>query len=139
MMRTTGMLLAAGALVALGFRGGDAPGAVEQRAPVRVSVSVTNCERDTVTFTVSPWQARVGPDDDLAWTQSGTDSVAIRPLTSGWPFPTANPRAARGALASAGRLARGRAQEGQVFSYEIIVYCGDRVLRIDPDIIIGPE
>jgi len=139
MIRTTGMLLAAGALVALGFRGGDATGAAERRAPVRVSVSVTNCEQETFTITVSPWQARVSPDDDLAWTQSGTDSVAIRPLTAGWPFPTANPKAARGALASAGQLARGRAQEGQVFRYEIIVYCGDRVYKIDPDIIIGPE
>lgn len=137
MIRIAGMLLVTGTLAALGLRAGEAVPADAARAPVRVSVAVTDCQEDAVTITVSPWQAQVAPGDDLAWTQTGADSVAIEPTTPGWPFPAPNPRAARGALASAGALAAGRAPAGRVFNYGITLFCGDRVLRIDPEIIIG--
>lgn len=138
MRRITGLLLAVGAFVALSLAVGDTASASASRAPVQVSIAVENCGADAVTITINPWQARVGPEDDLTWVHSGADSVMIEPVTRGnWPFPTANPRAARGAAASAGRMTRGRAQVGQVVQYAIVLYCGGRMLRIDPDIIIG--
>jgi hypothetical protein len=139
MMRMTGLLLAAGAVAALGFRSGKV-GSVgntnETRAPVVVTVAVTGCGQSDVSIRINPWQAHIAPGDSLSWNHSGADSVMISPVTQGWPFPGASPRAARGAQARAGALARGRARAGQRFSYEIVMYCAGRVIKIDPDIVI---
>jgi hypothetical protein len=117
------------------------PEAVEQEldrilgGPVsEVTVNITGCRTDTVRVIVDPWVARVAPGRQFSWVADGDlDSLTVRHKGGDWPFPAQLPAARPGDSIDAGQPQGAANQRG---SYDILVYCGGRVLEIDPWIIL---
>jgi hypothetical protein len=106
-----------------------------------VEVEITDCAGDSVSIRVSPWVANVRQGDPLTWSTSaeGADSVAIQAKDPGqWPFEWEGQRQ-RMARPPGEEIAAGNATRGEVgrtYRYHIVVYCGGRILDIDPDIVV---
>ncbi len=132
MQRSIGWSLVVLGLVALVAA---APGPRDDvRATVTVNVQA-DCRGTGVTVSINPWVATLARGDSLVWNHTGADSMDIRPLR-GWPFPGVPARARAAAPARAGAVVP-TAPPGQRFPYQIALYCADRTVIIDPDVVIG--
>jgi hypothetical protein len=120
-----------------------------------ISIQVANCQTDYISIIVHPSTAHVQRNRDLRWTTppppTGVDSVAIEAVHADhWPFPWETvqtrrgqrlpqpvPRrsAAGGNPINAGTVP-GTVRPGTQYSYRILLYCGDRVIDLDPDFIV---
>lgn len=95
---------------------------------------------------VAPPSITVNGVDDVVWRDPSNqaDSFTIEPKEPGlWPFEAPVHGARRGEAARsgqpAGRTVNGRpVEQGQVYSYKVIILCPGGVQQvIDPDIVIG--
>jgi hypothetical protein len=119
-------------------RGPVPPPAVEE-----ITVHVANCLTDNIRIAVHPWEAWVRRGRPLEWVVTGVDSMVVEPrVPDRWPFQERPTRARRDpreperpARASAGNVLP-TAPVYERYQYDIILHCGARVIRIDPDIII---
>lgn len=111
----------------------------ERSAPATVTVNA-QCQGAGVTVSITPWEARITPNDSVTWTLTGdADAISITPINRGgnpWPF-RGNPSGNRANPARSGppnnRNARG------AFPYQISLTCGARTVIIDPEVYIEDE
>lgn len=124
-----------------------APAGVSQ-----ITIEVSGCETDSIAIVVRPWTAHVQRGRPLSWTTpAGVDSVVIEALQADrWPFAWERPghrpeqpehhrpaprRSARGGMPIQAGNVPAHAALG-TYSYRFLLYCGARVIDIDPEIII---
>lgn len=121
--------------------------AVQERQDIYVTVN--GCGTDSIYIKVDPWVAPVQRGQPARWhpPEEGIDSMVVQAKDPhAWPFQWAPPGRAQRRPTLPGRalqagVARGRHQER--YAYSILVYCGGRVIDIDPEVVIvdpmGPE
>jgi hypothetical protein len=118
-------------------------------AAITVAVTVNvSCTADEVTFTLSPWTARVNPGGSVEWLLAGNalaTSIEVRRKQgagSAWPFVNRGPyRGSKGNPAQAGRM-NGNPEPGRPYPYEVELTCvpvsgAPHRVVIDPDIVVN--
>lgn len=116
-------------------------------AIVTVTINVT-CTADEVTFTLSPWTARVNEGGSVDWALAGNalaSSIEVRRKRGGGPdlpFVDRGPyRGSKAAPARAGRM-KGDPELGRPYPYEVELTCVPQTgaphrVVIDPDIVVN--
>ncbi len=120
------------------------PPTVANTVVVTVNVS---CTADAVTFTLSPWTARVNPGGTVNWALDGnaaTSAIEVRKKRGGPDLPFVNRGPYRGSKqvpAQAGRMG-GNPEPGRPYPYEVELTCVPQTgaphrVVIDPDIVVN--
>lgn len=148
------VVASAGVLAALLFGCAVQPELVPPRPVADISIDVTGCTTDEIDIVVRPWTAWVARGRPLSWsTPADVDSVAIQAVDPAhWPFqwgpgsgepsqqsrqqPPRQRRSARGGQPIQAGTVPANLPIGQSYRYRILVYCGGRVIDIDPDLMI---
>jgi hypothetical protein len=108
------------------------------QAVVTVLVTATGCGTDHVTLAVDPWEARVRRGQEVQWpVPAEADSMRIVPKEE-WPFPALPATAPRRGVVQSGTLQATTAVERR-YRYSAVLYCGARVIDLDPVIIEDPD
>jgi hypothetical protein len=114
---------------------------VQSMAPqdaVTVLVTATGCGTDHVTLAVDPWEARVRRGQAVHWpVPAEADSMRIVPKEE-WPFPTLPAPATRRGVVQSGILQASTVVERR-YRYSAVLYCGARVIDLDPVILQDPD
>jgi hypothetical protein len=111
---------------------------VATRPPVTVVVTATGCGTDHVTLAVDPWEARVRRGQEVRWpVPAEADSMRIVPKQE-WPFPTLPAPATRRGVVRSDTL-RANTPVGRPYGYNVVLYCGARVIDLDPVVIRDPD
>jgi hypothetical protein len=111
---------------------------VATRPPVTVVVTATGCGTDHVTLAVDPWEARVRRGQEVRWpVPEEADSMRIVPKKE-WPFPTLPAPATRRGVVRSDTL-RANTPVGRPYGYNVVLYCGARVIDLDPVVIRDPD
>jgi hypothetical protein len=105
---------------------------------VTVLVTATGCGTDHVTLAVDPWEARVRRGQEVQWpVPAEADSMGIMPKEE-WPFPTLPAPASRRGVVRSDTL-RANTPVGRPYGYNVVLYCGTRVIDLDPVVIRDPD
>jgi hypothetical protein len=141
-IRSAVVTFAAGTLMA-----GCAPVTPAQVTPVQsmdpqdavtVLVTATGCGTDHVTLAVDPWEARVRRGQEVQWpVPAEADSMRIVPKEE-WPFPAPPATALRRGVVQSGTLQASTAVERR-YRYSAVLYCGARVIDLDPVVLQDPD
>jgi hypothetical protein len=109
-----------------------------QEAAVTVLVTATGCGTDHVTLAVDPWEARVRRGQEVQWpVPAEADSMRIVPKEE-WPFPALPAPATRRGVVRSDTLRAGT-PVGRPYGYNVVLYCGARVIDLDPVVIRDPD
>lgn len=112
---------------------------------VQVTINVT-CTADEVSFSLSPWTARVSEGGSVDWViaqNAATTSIEVtrKQGTSGWPFVHEGPyRGSKAEPARAGRM-KGNPAKNRPHPYQVELTCvpatgAPHLVVIDPDIVV---
>lgn len=107
-----------------------------------IYVTVTGCGTQSIFTKVSPWVATVRRGQPVRWhpPEAGIDSMVVQAKNPNlWPFPWATPSQAQRRPTLPGRALQAGSPggpDGASYEYSILVYCGDHVIDIDPEIIV---
>jgi hypothetical protein len=105
---------------------------------VTVVVTATGCGTDHVTLAVDPWEARVRRGQEVRWpVPAEADSMRIVPKEE-WPFPAPPATAPRRGMVQSGTLQASTGVERR-YRYSAVLYCGARVIDLDPVVLQDPD
>jgi hypothetical protein len=136
-IRSAVITVAAGTLM-VGCVPGPPMQYVEARAAVTVLVTATGCGTDHVTLAVDPWEVRVRRGQEVQWpVPAEADSMRIVPKEE-WPFPAPPATALRRGVVQSGTLQASTAVERR-YRYSAVLYCGARVIDLDPVVLQDPD
>jgi hypothetical protein len=141
-MRSTSIRYAVVTVAAGTLMAGCVPGppiqALAQQGAVTVLVTATGCGTDHVTLAVDPWEARVRRGQEVQWpVPAEADSMRIVPKEE-WPFPALPAPATRRGVVRSDTL-RASTPVEQRYRYSAVLYCGGRVIDLDPVVIQDPD
>jgi hypothetical protein len=104
-----------------------------------IRIEVTGCDTDSVGLAVRPWSARIDRrfQGEITWELTGADSFSIVAVDTPRPWPPGlgKPAPGTGAANRPIRLAYQPPIPFGVYHYRILLWCGGRIMDIDPDLV----
>ena len=112
----------------------------------QVAVDIRCLDGNGVSFSITPWAAKLAPGDTIAWVlnqDAGVSEITITSKQTGWPFTAAPPYKGNAATAAKAKGMKSSVKAGDKYSYNVTAGCvradgTTSKIIVDPDIIIIP-
>ena len=112
----------------------------------QVAVDIRCLPGNGVSFSITPWAAKLAPGDTIAWVlneDAGVPDITITSKQPGWPFTAGPPYKGNATLPAKAKGMKSSVKAGDKYSYNITAGCiradgTTSKIIVDPDIIIIP-